>query len=156
MTAKLPWNLLRTVGVVPWSNLYPFLCAAPRWQHALALGPLHSVGYCSVSPLAPLQAAMALATTFGLLPPLFVLVWRHRDRTKSMGLLARFCLVYGGISFVLAPLLGTWYTRTAGLRMAAADSRFADAVRGNFGNPGDWGGSGSGCCGRGLACWDFC
>ncbi len=114
MAAKLPWNLLRVVGVRPWSNLYPFLCATPQWQRALPLGPLHSVGFCAISPIAPLQAILALTTTFGLLPPLFVLLWRHRDRTRSMGLLQRFCLVYGGVSFVLAPAIGTWYTRLLG------------------------------------------
>ncbi len=114
MAAKLPWNLLRVFGVRPWSNLYPFLCSTPQWRYALSLGTLHSVGYCSFSPIAPLQAVAALTTTFGLLPPLFVLLWRHRDRTRSLGLLQRFCLLYGAGSFVLAPLLGTWYTRLLG------------------------------------------
>lgn len=49
---------------------------------------------------------MALAT-FGLFPLLLVYIWRH-DRLCFNGrnILARFCLLYGTLSFLLAPMLG--------------------------------------------------
>ena len=112
--AKVPWNLLRTAGLNPWNNLYPYLCAPPQRQFALHLGPLRSVGVCSFSPGAPMAATGALLTTFGLLPPLLVLLWIRRSRTGRINLLERFCLLYGTVSFALAPMIGTWYPRLFG------------------------------------------
>ena len=129
LAAKLPWNLLRLVGIAPWSNLYPYLCTVPGWQIAMHVGSLRSLGVCSVSPAAPLLAAQALLTAFGWLPLLLFVVWRERragpsqkpresqnfrSRFSSLDLLTKFCLLYGGISFALAPLIGTEYMRLYG------------------------------------------
>ena len=114
MVAKVPWNFLRSLGMNPWSNLYPYLCAPPARQFAVHLGPLRSVGVCSFYPTLPLAAGSALLTTFGLLPELFVLLWFRRSRGHGANLLQRFCLLYGGVSFALAPLIGVWYSRLFG------------------------------------------
>ena len=61
----------------------------------------------------------ALLTTFGVLPWLLLAARRQRgpvarDLPPRPDLLLRFCLVYGGISFAIAPMLGTWYSRLFG------------------------------------------
>ena len=135
LAAKVPWSLARDLGVVPWSNIYPNLCTAPVWQHALHVGPVRSVGICSYSPFAPLQVLFALSTAFGLLPWLLIVVWRRRSPAagegapqksaappsephplapKPLSLLYRFCVVYGAASFLLAPLIGTSFARLFG------------------------------------------
>ena len=125
MMGKLPWNLLRTLGVDPWSNLYPYLCATPVWQRAVHLGPLEALGVCRTSRLAPSESMSALLTTFGVLPVLLLaLVWRGewrgewRERWRGVwgraGVLTRFCLLYGLASLALAPMLGTAYPRLFG------------------------------------------
>lgn len=114
LAAKVPWNLVRLVGIVPWSNLYPYLCPVPVAQITVHLGPLRGLGVCSVSSIPPQMAALAWLSTFGLLPLLLFVLWRGRKRGETLDLLSRFCLVYGGLSCVLAPLLGTGYSRLFG------------------------------------------
>lgn len=115
MAGKLVANFAKSIGVAPWSNVYPELCGAPAWQHALNLGSIRSVGVCSFSPDAPLQLLSAFLTVFGALPVLVLaLVLRRRFTTRGMGTVVQFCALYGGISFLLAPILGTWYTRLLG------------------------------------------
>ncbi len=115
MAGKVVSNGLRSLGVVPWSNVYPVLCDAPRWQVALYLGRVQSVGVCAWSPVAPMQALFALLATFGVLPVALLLA---RDKLRAAlfapSLLVQFCLLYGGLSLLLAPALGTWYARLFG------------------------------------------
>ena len=122
---------MRTAGLNPWSNVYPFLCAPPERQWALHLGPLRSVGVCSFSSTAPGVAATALLTTFGLLPALGVLLWTRGRPAAPRNLLQRFCLLYGGVSFAMAPLIGIWYARLFGygwpLFLVAAPTLFSSA-----------------------------
>ena len=97
--AKLPWNLLRSVGLVPWSNVYPFLCSPPARQFAIHLGPLRALGVCSTSSVQPSELLQALLTTFGLLPvallgSLGALRPRpRRDSFASLPLVDRCCLL---------------------------------------------------------------
>ena len=114
MLGKVPWNLARTFGIQPWSNLYSSLCNPPLWRVPMPIGPLRAVGFCGLSNTGPVEAFVALATTFGLLPMLFVRVWRRRDPIAPGDLLLRFCLLYGIVSLVIAPMLGTWYLRLFG------------------------------------------
>jgi len=135
--AKVPWNILRNfMGIEPWSNLYPFLCQVPVWQHSLHLGPVSAVGVCSVSFQQPLAAISTASTTFGLLPLLLAFLWGRRRRTAGRSVLLRFCLIYGAISFLLAPMIGVWFDRLFGyswpLFMVALPLLFDEFPRGAF------------------------
>ena len=125
LLAKAPWNLLRNVlGISPWSNVDGYLCRVPMWQHNFHLGPLHAVGVCGFSLEQPRDSLGAALTTFGLLPLLAVFLWTRSRRAgvrdtgnsgaEDRSLLIRFCLIYGGVSLLLAPMLGAWATRLFG------------------------------------------
>ncbi len=115
MFGKIMSNSLRSLGVVPWSNVYPYLCNAPAWQMRLRLGGVETVGVCSWEISAPMQAIWAILTSFGVLPMLLIAPRRRpRDTFPHGDLLLPFCLLYGGISLLLAPALGTWYVRLVG------------------------------------------
>lgn len=143
MAGKLVWNSFRSFGLQPWSDVYPVLCPDPAWQARLHLGPVHSVGVCSWDSVAPFQILWSLLTPFGVLP-LLLIAYRRKFKeaiiSSSHSMLLRFCLLYGGISLLLAPALGTWFVRLfgygwpcllvavpllAGTRGGAADSRTA-------------------------------
>ena len=119
LAAKVPWNILQNLfGIRTWTNVNT-ACGAPVWQHTLHLGVVQAVGYCSVSYAAPLLVAQALLTTFGLLPLLAGMLWWRSRRVPSTNLqandvLLRFCLLYGAVCFVLAPLIGVWFYRLFG------------------------------------------
>lgn len=112
LLGKVVANTSRSLGIVPWSNVYPVLCPRPVWRVAMHLGGIQSVGVCSVSMLGPMQVSWAFLTTFGVLPLLAVVVlYRGRTTLAQSGFAVRFCVLYGGISLLLAPTLGTWYAR---------------------------------------------
>jgi len=115
LLAKVPWNFLRNVlGVNPWSNLYPYSCAVPKWQMAVAIGPLRAVGTCGFSLDWHREAIEVLLSHFGLMPLLLAFLWwRHRHQA-GRSVYLRFVLLYGAIAFVLAPVLGTSYLRLIG------------------------------------------
>ena len=114
MAAKMPWNFLRNVlGLIPWANVYP-ACEAPKWTVALHLGALHAVGFCGVDGGVPLELISDALASFGLLPLLLLKVRRSEPEPESGkpdSMLLRFSLVYGGVSFLLAPLLGESFIR---------------------------------------------
>ncbi len=115
MAGKLLANTARSFGLTPWSNVYPELCSTPAWQATLHLGPVRSIGVCQLSSEGPLEAVSGGLTVFAVLPLLALLL--PAARRLSLGrtsVLTRFCILYGAISFLLAPSLGTWYTRLFG------------------------------------------
>ena len=119
LAGKVPWNLLRTLGVVPWSSLYPYLCPTPAWRLHVGLGALQEIGVCTFGTDAPVWACMALLTTFGLLPLLVVITLsgesgKMKRAWVGLELMPRFCLVYGAVSYLLAAALGTAYSRLFG------------------------------------------
>ncbi|MBE7158021.1 MAG: hypothetical protein INR62_06240 [Rhodospirillales bacterium] len=116
MLGKLVSNSVRSAGIVPWSNVYPSLCKAPVWQMPFHLGGVRSVGVCFWDPIVPLQAGWAILTLFGVLPLLYVAVLPGalKQHVGGNDVLMRFCLAYGTISLLVAPMLGTWYTRLVG------------------------------------------
>lgn len=115
MVAKVPWNLLRNVlGVVPWSNVNTDFCAVPVWRTHVPLGKVTDIGVCGFSILGPMQVVLALMSNFGLLPLLAGYLWWHRRRLLPQTALLRFTLLYGGVSLLLAPVLGTWISRLVG------------------------------------------
>jgi len=115
MAAKVPWNFaLNVLGIVPWSNITTDHCAVPRWQWAVHAGPLHSLGVCTLSANGPRVALYWALSVFGALPALTGFLWWHRRKSTaairgefaSSQALLRFVLLYGGLCFVLAPVLG--------------------------------------------------
>lgn len=125
MVAKVPWNLMRNVlGISPWSDVNGSLCRVPVWQHNFHVGSLHAVGVCGFSLDQPRDSLGAALTTFGLLPMLAVFLWKRsrgagirtpgNDGGEDISVLVRFCLLYGGVSLVLAPMLGAWAPRLFG------------------------------------------
>ncbi|QMV18512.1 hypothetical protein GOB94_07290 [Granulicella sp. 5B5] len=108
--AKVPWNFLRNVlGIIPWSDANPELCRVPVWSTPLHLGPVHAVGICGFSWLQQLAAVDNTLRLFGVLPLMAaVLWWRHRH-WQGRSVLLRFALLYGGVSFLLAPVLGAGF-----------------------------------------------
>jgi hypothetical protein len=112
---KMPWNLLRNVaGVQPWSNVYTEICAVPRWQMAVHLGSVRAVGVCGYSSAGLVEWATAAVFNFGLLPVLVGLLWWRGRRWRGESVVLRFALLYGAVSFAMAPALGTWVLRLAG------------------------------------------
>jgi hypothetical protein len=112
LVAKMPWNFLRNVlGIRMWANVYPS-CEVPNWQMAVHLGPLKAVGTCGFFPDVPRETLGIGMTVFGLLP---LVVWQVRKQALRTGgredLMLRFALVYGVISFLMAPLLGETFLR---------------------------------------------
>jgi hypothetical protein len=115
MLAKIPWNFMHNVlGIVPWSNVNPEFCTVPTWTMPLHLGPVHVIGVCGLSLLGWMEMAQALLTNFGLLPMLVACLWWRRRSFATRNVLLRFTLLYGTVSLLLAPMLGTWVIRLIG------------------------------------------
>jgi hypothetical protein len=111
--AKVPWNFLRNVaGVLPWSDGNSQLCTVPVWSVPVSLpfhSSVHAVGVCGFSLIQQGLAMEGTMTNFGLLPLLVaVLWWRHR-RWQGRSVLLRFALLYGGVSYLLSPVLGAGF-----------------------------------------------
>jgi hypothetical protein len=115
MLAKVPWNFLRNVlGLAPWSNVNTQFCPVPRWQLPVHLGPVHAIGVCGFSSIGWISISEAGLTEFGLLPLLVAFLWWRTRKLAKPNVLLRFALVYGAASILLAPVLGTWFTRLIG------------------------------------------
>ncbi|HEY0161048.1 MAG TPA: hypothetical protein VGB69_00065 [Edaphobacter sp.] len=108
MAGKVPWNLLKNVlGLIPWNNYTP-TCSKPIWSMPLHLGHITSVGVCSFRPENSLFTTTVAMTSFGLLPLFAAYCWKKKLLSLSPeSVLLRFCLVYGAVSFLMAPMLGT-------------------------------------------------
>ena len=128
MAGKLFSNTLRSLGVRPWSNVYPALCPTPAWQMPLHLGAVQAIGICSWSPDLLLLAWWAVLTVFGALPLLLLAaqpsfrggirsLFGHpstRAGAREGDLVLRFSVLYGGVSLLLGPILGLSYARLVG------------------------------------------
>jgi hypothetical protein len=115
MLAKVPWNFMRNVlGIVPWSNVDPEFCAVPIWTMPVHFGPVHAIGVCGFSLVSWMEMIQAILTNFGLLPMLVACLWWHRRRFATRNVLLRFTLLYGSVSLLLAPMLGTWFVHLIG------------------------------------------
>ncbi len=115
MFLKVPWNfMLNVVGLIPWSNVNGEYCAVPRWQWAVPFGHVKTVGICGYSASGLMQWAVAIMTSFGLLPMLVGYLWWRCRGVRAKSVLLRFTLLYGSMSFLLAPVLGTWFLRLIG------------------------------------------
>lgn len=115
LIAKMPWNFMRNVlGIGVWANLYPS-CEVPRWQMEVPLGALRAIGICGFLPEIPARAFAVAMAMFGLLPLLLLRVWNVARRTGGReDLMLRFALLYGAVSFLMAPVLGEAFPRLYG------------------------------------------
>lgn len=112
MAGKIPWNFAKNIlGLPLWNDLNQANCAAPRWQMNLHLGGIHTIGVCSFQPELPAWTLRLGLSCFGLLPLLLFYVWRRRRSLRIDNFLLRFCILYGAISFALAPMLGSAVAR---------------------------------------------
>jgi hypothetical protein len=115
MLAKIPWNFMRNVlGVLPWSDANTDLCKVPVWSFPFHLGPVHALGVCGVSFQQQLVAIDVTLGNFGLLPMLLVWLWWRGRRGPKRSLLLRFTLLYGAVSFLLAPIIGAGFLHLVG------------------------------------------
>jgi hypothetical protein len=115
MLAKVPWNFMRNVlGMVPWSNVNTEFCTVPAWTMQVHLGRLHAVGICGFSLAGWVEMFQSILNDFGLLPLLVAVFWWRCRKMAIKNVLLRFTLLYGSISLLLAPVLGTWFARLLG------------------------------------------
>jgi hypothetical protein len=115
MLAKVPWNFMNNIlGLVPWSNVNSEFCAVPTWTMQVHLGRVHAVGVCGFSPIGWVKISEAVLSDFGLLPLLVGFLWWRYRKLSTGSVLLRFTLLYGSASLLLAPVLGTWFTRLIG------------------------------------------
>ncbi len=115
MLAKVPWNFMNNVlGLMPWSNVNSEFCAVPSWSMQTHIGRVHAIGVCGFSPTGWINISEAALSDFGLLPLLAGFLWWRYRKLAAPNVLLRFTLLYGSASLLLAPALGTWFTRLIG------------------------------------------
>jgi hypothetical protein len=120
LALKVPFNFFENVfGVEVWLNTFVkappplFTLELPKWLH---LGSISTVGLCPWQPVFPLTTIFMFLTYFGIAP--FFLkfgLWKFRRQiakqaSPPMLLLA----IYGLISYLISPLLGTHLSRYFG------------------------------------------
>jgi hypothetical protein len=118
---KIGYNFFRSfLGVLFWSdtNAATIGCTpvhtwtVPSW---IPLGAIHTVGYCGTNFWIPVFTVVLMSCVFGTLPVFAWKLLRHSDGWKllrahpDLGVAA----VYGALSFILAPLVGTATLRYA-------------------------------------------
>ena len=114
---KLFWSFFKNVlGLPLWSSTLPE--CSPVWVKAIPsgfhLGSIRVIGLCPPSAWGPARLLLAWFGVFGIGPALTLAFWRRiaspppatDRRLPGESIVFRFCIVYGGISIVMAPLLG--------------------------------------------------
>ena len=111
---KFIWSFFKNVlGMPLWSNTLPE--CSPIWVKAIPagahFGAIRSIGLCQPSLWGPTRLLLAWFGVFGIGPALALALWRKliapaHELTPGRGMVLRFCLVYGVISILMAPLLG--------------------------------------------------
>lgn len=117
MVGKVMWNFpYNVLGVQMWSNVSNNnACAVPQWHILVHLGGIREIGTCGFNPARILCTLRTGLTCFGLLPLGWLYLIRRRGESpRADGALLRFCLLYGGIAFFLAPELGPSLPRLFG------------------------------------------
>ena len=136
IVGKVPFNFLKNVlGIAPWTNTLVategdnplYRHAVPHWAH---LGAIHQVGIAELSGRYPLRWLANTFCTFGIFFAVIFRQWAaytlrarqpaggrfNRLRSISIGfkdflvnepLYSRIALVYGLVSLLIVPLLGT-------------------------------------------------
>jgi hypothetical protein len=112
MAGKMPWNFTSNVAAMgPWMSGFNGFCTTPRWMlnlpPALQIGSLHAVGLCGWHPIWHARVILLALCSFGLLPLITLyLACYHRQALRGREMFQRFCVVYGLVTFLMAPLFG--------------------------------------------------
>jgi len=111
---KFIWSFFKNVlGLPLWSNTLAE--CSPIWVKAIPpgshFGAIRSIGLCQPSLWGPTRLLLAWFGVFGIGPALALALWRKliapaHEQTPGRAMVFRFCLVYGLISILMAPLLG--------------------------------------------------
>jgi hypothetical protein len=111
---KFIWSFFKNVlGMPLWSNTLEE--CSPIWVKTLPpgshFGAIRSIGLCQPSLWGPSRLLLAWFGVFGIGPALALALWRKliapaHELTLGRAMVFRFCLVYGVISLLMAPLLG--------------------------------------------------
>jgi len=110
---KVPFNFaLNICGLEFWTNTNAATLDPPRWvadvPSWLHLGNIRQVGYCGFHGVRPLGMLVLMCSAFGTLPALVIrAVTRGGVRLHNQRFDCAVAFVYGGIMFVLAPLVGS-------------------------------------------------
>ena len=114
IVGKLIWSFFKNVlGLPLWSNTLPE--CSPIWMKAIPpgwhFGAIRSIGLCQPSLWGPTRLLLAWFGVFGIGPALALALWHKliapaHELTPGRVMVFRFCLVYGVISILMAPLLG--------------------------------------------------
>ena len=124
--AKVPYNLLKNIfGLVMWTDslavvspdAFPnaplWSVQVPRW---IPSGDIHSIGFYQFDPIYVLNTFKQYITLFGVLP-FIALLFLSNKRSRDLLIREHFsqlaCL-YGGTSFLIAPMLGASVARLIG------------------------------------------
>jgi hypothetical protein len=116
-TLKLPFNFaLNICGLEFWTNTNAATLDAPRWVANvpgwLHLGNIRQVGYSGFQAARPLRVLVLMCSAFGILPvPVIRAVARGVVRLLQIRFDCAIAFAYGGLMFVLAPLVGTLPSR---------------------------------------------
>jgi hypothetical protein len=112
MAGKMPWNFVSNVlAMGPWMSAFTGFCSTPWWSFQLPagmqLGGSHFIGVCGWTPMWHARLLLIPLCSFGLLPLLTLFLARyHRRLFWGDDLFRRFCVIYGVVTFAMAPLLG--------------------------------------------------
>jgi hypothetical protein len=118
IAGKIFWSFFKNVlGLPLWSNTLPEcnpIWAAPL-PHGFHLGAIQAIGLCQPSSWGPSRLLLAWFGIFGIGPALAFVLRRQivssappasLELIPGLSIVLRFCLVYGGISILITPLLG--------------------------------------------------
>ena len=140
MLGKLVWNFFRNIlGLPLWTSAFTLPPCDPVWTivppHWLNFGAVHTIGVCHPSLWGPARVLLAWFGVFGIGPAFAAAYigailsrralrgdsWLKRasisgessSRSAGAVIAFRFCVLYGSITFILAPLLGASVDRLA-------------------------------------------
>jgi hypothetical protein len=118
LLGKLPYYLLLNFsGFRIWSNVRPdtgtpfVVWHLPSW---LCIGNDNVVGILHPQWCYPLATAIFWLTVFGVGPLVLFYLVRKIGKIRSLPFAVELALIYGGVSFLLGPLLGAWVDRLIG------------------------------------------
>lgn len=134
MVAKVPYYFLLSIfglRLVPADERSLVSWHVPVW---LKIGEAKTIGIAYPDWRYPVSTAICWSTVFGIGPFVFWWLWRRRPNPRQLPFAIEVALVYGGISFLLAPFLGDWVDRLVGYGwplfwIATPWLIFADAAR---------------------------